>query len=52
MKKKQKLDQRHEIFYGGKPTNIFPDLDKLEKLGPLKEKEKIIKGVKFAADDS
>ena len=50
MKKKQKLDKRHQIFYGGKANSIFPDLAKLEKLGPLKEKEKVIKGVKFESE--
>ena len=50
MKKKSKLDKRHEIFYGGK-NNIFPYIDRLEKLGPLAVKKKVVKGVKFAADD-
>lgn len=53
MKKKSKLDKRHEIFYGGtSKNNIFPDMDRLEKLGPLAVKKKVVKGVKFAAEES
>lgn len=52
MKKKSKLDKRHEIFYGGKASQIFPDMDRLEKLGPLAVKKKVVKGVKFAPEES
>lgn len=51
MKKKQKLDQRHEIFYGGKANQIFPDMERLEKLGPLAVKKKVVKTVKFGGGD-
>ncbi len=51
IKKKQKLDKRHQIFYGGNSKEIFPDMDKREKLGPLQEQQKKVpKGVKFAED--
>ena len=53
VKRKQQLDQRTKLFYGlGNKNQIFPDMDRIQKLAPLNNvSNKNKRNVKFATED-